>query len=225
MLPICGFWLAAQICTDVHLARLIAGVQKAALDVHDIPSASGSATSASVRMHRKRALCPHRRGGRISERTRFKRSSRSIRARSRALRSVAPDVALECASLEEDVMSLARRESRADFLVPLLQLLDTVFCAEDNNIVLEARSILYAVPYAHSKYPPGRLLILSDNLALVLALCKEDSTNFTMLSVMRRIVVSGFRAGFVSSFRWIPSELSHSDHGSRFCDRDRDPSK
>ena len=30
-------------CTDVHLARLVAGVQKAGLDVHDICLASGSA--------------------------------------------------------------------------------------------------------------------------------------------------------------------------------------
>ena len=30
-------------CTDVHLARLIAGVQKTCLDVHDISLASGSA--------------------------------------------------------------------------------------------------------------------------------------------------------------------------------------
>ena len=29
-------------CTDVHLARLIAGVQKAGLDVHDVSPASGS---------------------------------------------------------------------------------------------------------------------------------------------------------------------------------------
>ena len=35
------------------------------------------------------------------------------------------------------------------------------------------RSIQYAVRDAESKYPRGRLLILSDNLALVLALCKQ----------------------------------------------------
>ena len=34
--------------------------------------------------------------GRVSERTRFKSSSRSIRARSRAVRSVALDVVLVC---------------------------------------------------------------------------------------------------------------------------------
>ena len=31
------------VCTGVHLARLIAGVQKASLDVHDISVANGSA--------------------------------------------------------------------------------------------------------------------------------------------------------------------------------------
>ena len=35
----------------------------------------------------------------VSERTRYKRSSRSIRARSRALRSTAPEVSLECSRL------------------------------------------------------------------------------------------------------------------------------
>ena len=63
-------------------------------------------------------------------------------------------------------------------------------------IVLEARSILYAVSYAESRYPSGRLLILSDILALVLALCKGRSKHFTLLSVMRQIFASGFRAGF-----------------------------
>ena len=67
---------------------------------------------------------------------------------------------------------------------------------EENVIVLEARSIWYAVRYAESNYRPGRLLILSDNLALVLALCKGRSTCFIFLSVMRRIFASGFRAGF-----------------------------
>ena len=58
------------------------------------------------------------------ERTRFKRSSRSIRARSRALRSIALEASLESSSSDEDVMSLARRESRADFPEVSLQLLD-----------------------------------------------------------------------------------------------------
>ena len=44
------------------------------------------------------------------------------------------------------------------------------FFREENIIVLEARSILFAVQYAESCYPPGRLLILSDNLAPVGAL-------------------------------------------------------
>ena len=46
-----------------------------------------------------------------------------------------------------------------------------------------------------------------------------------LLSVMRRIFASGFRAGFDLSFRWIPSELNSSDKGSRLFDRDYDPNK
>ena len=72
----------------------------------------------------------------------------------------------------------------------------------EKNIVLEARSILCAVRDAESNYPQGRFLILSENLALVVALCKGRSTFFYIaLSVKRRIFASGFRAGFVLSFR------------------------
>ena len=39
-------------------------------------------------------------------------------------------------------------------------------------------------------------------------------------SVMHRIFAACFRAGFVSLFRWIPSELNYSDKGSRFFGRD-----
>ena len=42
---------------------------------------------------------------------------------------------------------------------------------------------------------------------------------------MRLIFASGLQAGFVLPFRWIPSELICSDKGSRFFDRDYDPSK
>ena len=65
--------------------------------------------------------------GRASERTKFKRSSRSVCAGSRALRSIAPDVDLECSRSEEDEVSLAQRESRADFPEVSLQLLGP-FC-------------------------------------------------------------------------------------------------
>ena len=89
----------------------------------------------------------------------------------------------------------------------------------------QARSILYGVRHAENIYLQRRLLILSDNLALVLALCKGRSKSFTLLSVMRRTFASSFRAGFVLPFRWIPSELNDSDNGSRFFDRSYDPSK
>ena len=64
------------------------------------------------------------------------------------------------------------------------------FCREANITVLEARPILCGVRYAENRFPPGRLLILSDNLALV-PLCRGRSTIFTLLSVMRRIFASG----------------------------------
>ena len=44
-------------CTDVHLARLIAGVQKAGLDVHDISLASGSADVLGYEVTPANAYC------------------------------------------------------------------------------------------------------------------------------------------------------------------------
>ena len=99
--------------------------------------------------------------GRVSERTRFKSTPRSIRARSRALRSIASDVVLDRSSSDEDEVSLARRQSRADFPEVPLQRLDPSewkpayggFFREGNIIVLEARSILYRC--AESSYLLG----------------------------------------------------------------------
>ena len=99
------------------------------------------------------------------------------------------------------------------------------FFREENIVVLEARFIWCAVRNAESRCPSARLLILSDALALVRALCKGRSNKFTLLSVMRRIFASCVRAGFVLSFRRILSELNCSDKGSRVFDSDYDPSK
>ena len=195
-------------------------------------------TFASVRMHQKWALCSRfvtvvaswlRRLVGSQSGTRFKRSTRSIRAWSRALRSIAPDVNLECSSSDDNEVSLAQRERCAycNFLDPSEWRLVAHggFFRKENITVLEARSILYAVRYSESCCPPGRLLILSDHLPLVLALCKGRSKQITWLSVMRRIFASGFRAGFVLSFRWTPSVSNYSDKTTRFFDRDCDPSK
>ena len=68
------------------------------------------------------------------------------------------------------------------------------FYREENLVILEAHSILHAVQFTESKCPLGRLLVLSDNLALVLPFCKGHSNNFTFFSVVRRFFASGFRA-------------------------------
>ena len=88
--------------------------------------------------------------------------------------------------MDETEVSLVQRECRADFPEESSQLLDpsewrlgaySGFFREENIIVLEACSVSYAVRCAQRNYPTGRLLILSDNLALVLALCKGRSNN------------------------------------------------
>ena len=138
--------------------------------------------------------------GRVSEPTRCKSSSRSNRARSRALRSIAPHVVVECSSSEEAEVPLARRGVARTFWKCRCNFWKLVayggFFREENTIVLEARSILYAVRFAESSCPPGRLLILSDNLALVLVPCKGRSNMLSLLSVVRRIFASGFQATF-----------------------------
>ena len=97
--------------------------------------------------------------------------------------------------------------------------------ARKTSLSLQHVPPLHAVRYAEGSYPSGRLLILSDNLALVLALCKGRPKHFTLFSVMRRISASGFRTGCVLSFRCIPSELNYSDKVSRLFDSGYDPSK
>ena len=89
-------------------------------------------------------------------------------------------------------------ESRTDFPEVSLQLLNPSawelmayggFFREENIIIHEPSSILYAVRFAESKYPPGRLLVLSDNLALVLALCKGRSLKNTAFSLASNLRV------------------------------------
>ena len=62
--------------------------------------------------------------GRVSERTRFQRSSTIVRARSRALKTVASKAVSECFCSSGDEVSLSQRESCADFPEVSLQLLD-----------------------------------------------------------------------------------------------------
>ena len=123
---------------------------------------------------------------RVLELTRFRSSSRSIGARSRALRCIAADAALRDSRSDEGEVSRARRESRPEFPEVSLQLLDPSewklaafggFFREENIIIIEVLSILHAVRYAENRCPPVRFLIISDNLALLLALFKGCSNN------------------------------------------------
>ena len=103
-------------------------------------------------------------------------------------------------------MSLARRESRADFSEcrcngsPKLAAYGGFF-REENIIILEARSILYAVQFAESNYPLGCLLILSDNLALVLALCKGRSKSVYIAFSHASNLCVWFQGRFCLSFQ------------------------
>ena len=121
--------------------------------------------------------------GRVSQRTRFPSSSRSIGARSRALRFIALVVDWKVQVRTRTRGRLHNRNFAQTSLGCLCNLDPSKwrlaeyggFFRDENIKVLEARSMLYAVRYAESCYPRGRFLILSDNFALALALCKGRS--------------------------------------------------
>ena len=90
------------------------------------------------------------------------------------------------------------------------------FFRDENIIVLEARSILYAVRYAESCCPPTILRWCWRSAKDVQLFFHIAFSHASYLDV---------REGFVLSFKWIPSELNYFDNGNRFFDRDYDPSK
>ena len=113
--------------------------------------------------------------GRESERIRFKRSSRSIRARSRALRSIVAEYGLECFGLgrgcdvacpESELRGLPVSIDATSRSLDMEINGDGGFFCEEHMTVLEARSILYAVRCAENSSPPGRLLVFSGTGAL-----------------------------------------------------------
>ena len=93
---------------------------------------------------------------------------------SHALCFIASDVDLEVSGSDEDEVSPSPRESCAN--VPGWRLVaDDVSFRIENIIVSISSESLSA----------GRLLIFSDNLVLMLALCRGRSKKKTLLSVMR----------------------------------------
>ena len=151
--------------------------------------------------------------GRVSERTRFKRSSRSIRAQL-SIWKIQVRTKMKGRLPEKSVAATSLR-CRCNFWI--------------RRNVDRRRAVVSSArkPSQSLKHSPScRVDIRWDAfLALVLVLCKGCSHLFTLLSLMRRIFASGFRTGFVLSFRWIPSVLNYSDEESRFFDRDYDSSK
>ena len=94
------------------------------------------------------------------------------------------------------------------------------FFRDEGIIILETRSILYAVRYAESCFPPGHLQILSDNLALVPALCKGRSKNSHA-----SYLCIWLQGRFCRIFQVDTVRIELCDEGSRFFDRDYDLGK
>ena len=208
----CGVLARGTDCTNVHFARLIASVKKAGLDVHDTSLASGCADVLDYVVSQANSNCS-------GTRTRIARTrsiARTVSSRRRiSFLALSNRVALSILDASFMFARIWYQWSHGQLFPQVsLQRLDSTmwrlaacggFCEE--NSVLETRYILYAVRYAESRYPPGRLLILSDNFALVLALCKG-------------------RSGLVFLVVQVEtSELNYSDKKRRFFDHDYDPSK
>ena len=87
-------------CTNVHLARLIAGVQRAGLDVHDVAQASGNADVLSYEVSPANAYCsgPRKRISRIHS------VARTVSSRPRI-----DEQAVELVSGHESFLALSNR--------------------------------------------------------------------------------------------------------------------
>ena len=62
----------------------------------------------------------------------------------------------------------------------------------------------------------GRILILCDNLAVVLAACRYRARDFKLFVILRRIASLALARDLRISFRWIPSEYNTADDDSRW---------
>ena len=131
--------------------------------------------------------------------------------------SPSPDVDLGSSGSDANEVSPARKECRADF--PEVSTFESHgmeiggvrwFLPRRKITILEARSIFYAVQYAERNHPPGRLLILSDNLALVPALWKRRSSfvhcfQSCVVSLALSHLVGGYRQNCIISTREVVS--------------------
>ena len=117
------FWVLARgaDCTDVHLARLIAGVLKAGLDVHDISLASGSADVLGYEVSLAKSYCGEtgKRISRIRSGARMVSSRRRVSGRAMELVSVHERfLALSNLGGSLSILDASFKFARASFLVP-----------------------------------------------------------------------------------------------------------
>ena len=103
------------------------------------------------------------------------------------------------------------------------------FFREENMMVLEARSILYPVRYAEGRRPLGRLLVLSDTF---LRWCwrsasAKDAQTFLLWfqSCVQYLRLFSGKVLFYRSGGNRYIFFKNFDKGSRFFDRDYEPSK
>eukprot|EP00438_Fugacium_kawagutii_P025342 Skav236504 [mRNA] locus=scaffold78:316727:320924:+ [translate_table: standard] len=81
---------------------------------------------------------------------------------------------------------------------------------EGRALVLAARRLT-----RNSSSRGKRHLVLVDNLALSMMVCKGRATNFGMLRVMQQLSALSLAGGFVIKTRWLPSERNPADGPSR----------
>ena len=122
-----NFWVLARgsDCTDVHLARLIAGVQKAGLDVHDISLASGSGDVLGYEVSPANAYCC----GTDKRISRIRSAARTVSSRRRK-----SGRAMELVNGHESVLALTNRGA--------LSILDARFKFAQASYLVSRRAVV-----------------------------------------------------------------------------------
>ena len=90
--------------------------------------------------------------------------------------------------------------------------------------VKEGRAIVAAIRHICWKVDAHchRVLVLSDNLGLVLALSKGRCSDYGQLRLCQRLLALGVACNVRVSVRWVPSELNVADADSRRWERPKD---
>ena len=98
---------------------------------------------------------------------------------------------------------------------------------EEGILHLEGRATLKAVERVASSRAgrDGRVLLLGDNMAVVLACSRSRARDVKLLAMIRRAAARSSGRGLRFSYRWTPSEFNSSDEGVRLFVKEYEANK